>query len=227
MPSYERTLDLVQGYNFKKDVQLPIGFITYLSIGTGQIVPADQTISTPITNIATPATVTAAAGVAGSLKVVSVLKRIKWDLGDIDPIEFEGTLSVTGKQFVMSLLYATMIDIDVSVSFVVYEYDPVARVYFVAFSNTVITTGDVPATASAGIRGLVRKESGALKLEVSPTPAAEVQSPENYDFKLTVSPQPLNQQLFLAAANTRRVTKYWGRLGPPNSSNPTITTPKG
>ena len=25
MPTYERELDLVQGYNFKKDVQKPIG----------------------------------------------------------------------------------------------------------------------------------------------------------------------------------------------------------
>ena len=62
--------------------------------------------------------------------------------------------------------------------------------------------------------GLLKKESDAHKLEVSPNPSTDVQSPENYEFKITVSPQPKAQALFLAAASTRRVTKYWGRTGP-------------
>ncbi len=36
----------------------------------------------------------------------------------------------------------------------------------------------------------------------------------NYDFTLTIVPQPIAQNLFLAAAVTRRVTKQWGRKGP-------------
>src|SRR5262245_3488487 len=131
MPSYERELDLIQGYNFKKDVQKPIGFITYLEIGKGVILPSDQFVSTPVTNISTAGTITGADGKSGTLAVCSVLKKIKWDLGDVDPLEFEGTLSVTGKQMAMGLLYATMIDIYVNISFVVYEYDPLKKVYFV------------------------------------------------------------------------------------------------
>src|SRR3569832_1624524 len=122
MPSYERELDLVQGNNFKKDVQKPIGFITKLTIGAVNILPA-QTVSTPITNVGAAASGTAANSMAGSLQVVSVLKKVHWDLGDVDPLEFEGTLSVTGKQMAMGLLYATMIDISVKIGFVVYEYD--------------------------------------------------------------------------------------------------------
>lgn len=211
MPSYERELDLVQGYNFKKDIQKPIGFITSLTIGEAVILP-DQTVSTPITNVAATASSTDADMTAGTLAVVSVLKKIKWDLGDTDPIEFEGTLSVNGKQLVMGLLYATMINIQVSVGYVIYEFDPINKKYFVAFSNTV--SGAADATAGAGVSALVKKDGDNLALTVSPTPSSEVQSPENYDFTLQVVPLPVAQKLFLAAATTRRVTKFWGRQGP-------------
>lgn len=211
MPSYERELDLVQGYNFKKDVQNPVGFITKLSIGPASIEP-DQTISTPMNKIGAVTNV-AAEESEGTLKVVSVLKKIKWDLGDTDPLEFEGTLSVTGKQMVMGLLYATMIDIQIAVSFVIYEYDPLYHQYYVAFSDTVSGSTDVGA-AGAGVLGLIKKDGANLALTVSPTPSSDVQSPENYDFTLQVVPWPKAQPLYLAAASTRKVTKPWGRVGP-------------
>lgn len=213
MPSYERELDLVQGYNFKKDVQKPIGFITGLTIGGNNIL-ADQQVSTPINDMkSVKTTMTDSEVKAGSLKVVSVLKKVKWDLGDVDPIEFEGTVSVQGKQMLMGLLFATMINIDVTVSYVVYEYDPLARVYYVAFSNSPAGNLDVKG-GGKGVAGMIKKDGDNLALTVQPTPSQDVQSPENYDFTLQIVPSPTPQPLYLAAASTRRVTKYWGRLGP-------------
>lgn len=214
MPSYERELDLVQGYNFKKDVQKPIGFITALTIGTTQFAP-DQWISSPISDVSSSGS--QEAGISevknGMLPVVAVLKKIKWDLGDTDPIEFEGTLSVTGKQMAMSLLYATMIDIQVSFSYVIYEFDPIHKQYFTAFSNSVSGAADGK-SGGRPLQGLVKKDGDNLALTVQPTPSTDVQSPENYDFTLQLVPWPLPSPLYLAAATSRRVTKWWGRKGP-------------
>lgn len=211
MPTYERDLDLIQGYNFKKDVQKPFGFITKLTI-SGVDFTADQTVSTPLTAI-TAATASAATETAGQLKVTSVLKRIKWDLGDTDPIEFGGTLSVTGKQTAMGLLYATMINTQVYVSWVVYEYDPLMKQYYVAFSDS--GQGSSDATAGGqGVPALIKKESDNLALTINPTPNPDVQSPENYEFTLQVVPWPQTQALLLASASLRKVTKPWGRVGP-------------
>lgn len=219
MPTYERELDLVQGYNFKKDVQKPFGFITALSIGGLPLIP-DQVVTDPLAPI-TAASVTGANELVGGKSVNSVLKRIKWDLGDTDPIEFDGTLSVTGKQTVMGLLYATMISTEVRVSWVVYEYDPLAKVYFIAFSDS-ITSGaggttavaSTATSAATGVPALIKKDGDNLALTISPSPSTEVQSPENYDFTLQIVPWPQSQALLLSSANLRKVTKPWGRIGP-------------
>ena len=179
---------------------------------------ADLTVTSPIV-LATHPGSNAAGANAGTLKVVSVLKKVTWALGDTDPIAFEGTLSVTSKQRVMGMLYATMIDTRVNISWVIYEYDPVQRAYFAAFSTTVAGATNVTANAQ-GVSGLIKKEGDNLELTVAPTPSADVQSPENYDFKLQVWPGPLPQQLYLAAASTRRVTKIWGRTGPATRTAP-------
>jgi hypothetical protein len=220
MPSYERELDLVQGYNFKKDVQKPIGFITALTLGKSNVLPADQMVSSPMvdkTGVATTDTGQAQETV-GALKVVSVLKKIKWDLGDVDPIEFEGTLSVTGKQMLMGMLYATLIDINVSVSYCIYEYDPLACIYFAAYANSMVGTSDAGMKSGKGALGMIKKDGANLALTVSPSPSEEVQSPENYNFTLQIVPQPIQQTLYLASASNRKVTKSWGRTGPKTST---------
>lgn len=209
MPTYERELDLVQGYNFKKDVQKPIGFITGLTIGGVPLNP-DLTVSSPMVAIEN-STDAAAKEEAGKLTVVAVLKKIKWDLGDTDPIEFEGTLSVTGKQTAMGLLYATMIDTALTISWVIYEYDPLYKKYYVAFSNSGQGATDSKG-GGKGVPGLIKKDGDNLTLTVSPSPATDVQSPENYDFTLQVVPWPTPTPLLLASAATRKVTKPWGRL---------------
>mgnify|MGYP000644450110 CR=1 FL=1 len=204
MPSYERDLDLPQGYNFKKDVQKPIGFITSLTIGGIRLL-TDQTVTTPFTRPTNTGATTATEAV-GTLKVVAVLKKIKWDLGDTDPIEFEGTLSVTSKQTVMGLLYASMLDTSVRISWVVYEYDPLNRKYFSAFASSAVGSADA-GNVTRGVPGLLMKDGDNLALTVTPSPATDVQSPENYDFTIKVIPWPLATSLYLASASLRKVTK--------------------
>lgn len=211
MADYERTLDLKQGYNFKKDIQKPIGFITSLKIGMTMFAP-DQKVNSPIKATDEGAGALQTTAVTGELAVVSVLSKIKWGMGDTDPIEFEGTLSISGKQNFAGLLYATMIDVDVEIGWVVYEYDPLARKYYAAYSNSAQGTLDVSGGTIA--QGLIKKDGESLQMTLSPDPGEEVQSPQNYAFTLQVVPQPLAQALLFATSATRKVTKMWGRTGP-------------
>jgi hypothetical protein len=207
MATYDRALDIVQGFNFKKDVQKAIGFLTKLKIGTETITP-DMTVNSPM---AATATVTSATADVGALKVVAVLEKATWEMGDTDPLQFEGNLSIAGKQAFSALLYSAMIDIDVEIGFVVYEYDALAKKYFAAFSNSAQGTTDASAT---GVLGQIKKDGENLAMTIEMEPHDTVQSPINYKFTLQVVPKPKAQILKFATSSTRKVTKNWGRVGP-------------
>ena len=46
MPAFHKNLDVYQGYDFKKDRQTPVGFLTKLEVGDLTL-PADQTCKAP------------------------------------------------------------------------------------------------------------------------------------------------------------------------------------
>lgn len=210
MPEFTRELDPTQGFNFKKDYQKTIGFLTMLKIGTESFA-ADFTVNSPMAVTTASGITTQATATAGALNVVAVLKSISWAMGDTDPLVFKGLLSIAGKQAFSALLYASMIDIDVEVGFVIYEYDPLAKKYYAAFSNS--AQGSTDATAT-GVKGQIRKEDVNLKMVIQPEADAAVQSPINYEFDLEVVPKPVVQSLLFATSSTRKVTKSWGRTGP-------------
>lgn len=213
MATYDRSLNIQQGFNFKKDVQQPIGFVTWLKIGTEKI-EADMTVNSPMA--ATPGTESAKTGTAsdGNLKVVAVLEKITWEMGDTDPLQFEGQLSIAGKQAFSALLYATMIDVDIEIGFVIYEYDPLAKKYYAAFSDTAQAATDAAAAASTGVRGQIKKDGDNLAMTIEMDPNTDVQSPINYKFTLQVVPKPEKQTLKFATSTSRKTTKNWGRVGP-------------
>lgn len=221
MPTYERALNLVQAFNFKKDVQTPFGFVTAMTVGGVMLTPEMMLTAPPIANTNANTNTKPNSGSDGTGPIesaagqpcVGVLRNIKWDLGDTDPITFSGNLGVLGKQMIMGLLYATMIDSSVTLSWCVYEYDPLTRSYYLAFSDT--KEGSV-ATSMGGKgnpQALIKKDSENLLLSVKPDPSTDVQSPENYEFELTVVPFPDPKLLYMASASTRKITKFWGRKG--------------
>jgi len=207
MATYERELNIIQGFNFKKDVQLPIGFLTMLKVGT-ETFTQDMTVNSPMAATATASSATAD---VGALKVVAVLGKVTWEMGDTDALQFEGNLSIAGKQTFSALLYSAMIDIDIEIGFVVYEYDALAKKYFAAFSNS--AQGDADAS-STGVLGQIKKDNENLAMTIEMEPHDTVQSPINYKFTLQVVPKPKAQILKFATSSTRKVTKNWGRVGP-------------
>lgn len=211
MASYDRTLDVKQGFNFKKDEQKPMGFITNLKIGT-EVFDRDFTVNSPMAAVTATQLKSDATATVGVLQVVGVLETAKWALGDTDSLDFEVMLSIQSKQRISSLIYASMIDVDCEIGFVVYEYDPLSKKYYAAFSNKAQAgTDDSGATA---VKGQIKKEDTNLALTIQPDASSEVESPINYKAEIKVVPKPLAQILYFATSATRKVTKNWGRVGP-------------
>ncbi|RKH56476.1 hypothetical protein [Corallococcus llansteffanensis] len=187
MPQFSRNLDVYQGFNFKKDKQTPVGYITALTIG-GVALKADQeTIKDPENPDAAIAD-----------KVVAVLNHYLWDTGVTDAMYFSGQVSVANKQAVAEMLLGKFSNIEVVIKYVVYEYDPLGKKYFK--SNFL----------DAEIKGLLEKNGDELNMSVADNESREVQSPKNYTFQIGVKPQALEQSLNLATSSTKKLAKKWG-----------------
>jgi len=186
MPTFQKNCDIYQGYNFKKDVQTPVGFITSLKVGDITL-KADQSCKDPMA----PET---------DLPVVVVLSGMLWELGVTDALYFSGQLSVFNKQQVKQLLYKDLSKVDVTCTFVVYEYDPLQKKYF----KCLLPTDDT------ALNGLLEKNGDDLNIMVADDASSEVQSPQNYSFQTGVKPQPSAQTLTVATSFSDKIVKSWG-----------------
>ena len=186
MPTFQKNCDVKQGYDYQKDVQTPIGYITSLKIGDQEL-KADQTVKDPMA----PDT---------DFPVVAVLSGVIWTLGVTDPFHFSGQISVYNKQNVLSLTYKSLSKVDVTFKVAVYEYDPIQKKYF----KCMLGTDD------AVLNGLVEKSNGELTLSISDDASHEVISPENYAFHVGINPQPSAQTVTVATSFSDKVVKSWG-----------------
>jgi hypothetical protein len=185
MPEYRRSLDIYQGYNYKKDKQTPVGFITKMK-AAGTDLTADQTCKDP-TNPTT------------DLKVVAVLSGAMWETGVTDAVYLSGQISAINRQNVATLIYNSLTSVEVVYQFSVYDYDPVAKKYYLAFHSN-----------ATDMNGLLEKRGEELNLSVADDPSTDVQSPINYSFQIGVKPQPSAQTLHIATADQKPVAKSWG-----------------
>jgi hypothetical protein len=186
MPTFQKSCDINQGYNFKKDIQTSVGYLTSLKIGDVTL-KADQTVKDPLS----PET---------DLPVVAVLSGAMWELGVTDTLYYTGQISVYNKQQTQLLVYKDLSKVDVLVKFAVYSYDPIEKKYF----KCMLPTDD------AELKGLLEKNGADLNLSVSDDASHEVQSPENYAFQLGVKPQPSAQVVTVATSFSDKVVKAWG-----------------
>ena len=185
MPQYQRSLDLYQGYNYKKDKQTPVGYITRLQIGP-QALAADQTVRDPTDP-------------TRDLKVVAVLSEVLWETGVTDAVYLSGQISTANRQNTLLFLPSDPANIQVVFQFAVYDYDPLAKKYFLAFHSH-----------GTDLHGTLEKRGDDLNLAVADDPSREVQSPENYAFQIGIKPQPTTQALHLATAYQKDIVKAWG-----------------
>jgi hypothetical protein len=185
MPELRKVLDVYQGFNYKKDKQTPVGFLTKLKLGDKDL-KADLTCKDP-TNP------------TQDLKVVAVLRDILWETGVTDAVYLTGQVSMNNKQEISLLVYTSMTNVDSEFQFSVYDYDPVAKQYFLCFHSN-----------KKDMKGILEKRGEDLNLSVADDQAAEVQSPINYTFNTGIKPQPQAQDLQVAVGNGKNFAKAWG-----------------
>ncbi len=191
MPEFRKLLDIYQGYNFKKDKQTSVGFITKLKLGDKEF-EADQICKNPTKP-------------DEDIKAVAVLSDILWETGVTDAVYFSGQVSVLNKQNIQELIYNTMTNIITEFQFTVYEYDPAQdkKKYYLCFHSN-----------AKDVKGLLEKRGEELNISVADDPSTQVQSPLNYAFQAGIKPQPLSQVLQVAVGDGKSFNKAWGlKLG--------------
>jgi hypothetical protein len=185
MAQFRKQCDVLQGYNFKKDVQSTVGFVTKLSVG-GVALAVDTTVKSPLKP-------------TDDLKIVAVASDVLWEFGVTDAVYITGQVSVYNRQSIMGLIINDMTNIEVVFQFVVFEYDPVAKAYFKCFHVN-----------DTDMKGILEKKGKDLNLTITEEPSADVQSPENYTFNVGVKPQPSAQSMTVASSSKKNVVKSWG-----------------
>jgi hypothetical protein len=187
MPVFAKPLDVYQGYNYKKDKQTHVGYITTLSLFSPAVVIAADTACKDPT----------APGTA--LQVVSVLSDVHWATGVTDAIRFQGQVSPGNRQIMANALYTTMDTVEVDFQFNIYSYDPVAQKYYLS-----LTSGGTT------LNGILEKNGENLNLQVADDQDMRVQSPINYTFSIGIKPKATAQSMTLATASQQTFTKQWG-----------------
>jgi hypothetical protein len=186
MPTFQKMCNIGQGYNLKKDIMTPVGYLTSVKIGDITL-KADQKVKDPLA----PET---------ALQAVAVLSGVMWELGVTDTLYFSGQISVHNKQQILQLVYKGLTKVDVVFKFAVYSYDPLEKKYF----KCLLGTDD------SDLNGLLEKRGDELNLSVADDASPEVQSPENFAFQVGIKPQPSDQAVTVATSFSAKVVKAWG-----------------
>jgi hypothetical protein len=184
MPNFTRNCDVYQGYNYKKDQQACVGYVTKMTIGDTAL-DVNQTCKNPVQPTA-------------DYKVVAVLNQFDWSAGPTDSLYFGGNVAISNKQKLILLAFSDMVKVTVTFQFTVYEFDPIAEKYFKA------------ATCDADLTGVLEKNGKNLALDIANDPAMEVQSPLNFNFSIGIKPQPQAQKITLASGDGKNVVRAWG-----------------
>lgn len=178
------SLDVKQGYDFKKDTNVSCGFITKLKIG-GEEITADQQLK----NFEDP---------DNNIPVVGVLKRFHWEEAKTDPVGFDMRVSTKNKQL-LSGLKNNLTKTDVEFEFVCVAYDSVQKQYYRSYHSN-----------DTQLKGVVRKKpDGKLDLDIEPDPMTEVYQPENYECLIAINPQG-EQTIHCAHSTSNKDTMQWG-----------------
>ncbi len=185
---FQRALDVYQGFNPKKDKQTPVGYITSLKIGgvsfKTDITATDLTTSKPF-------------------QAVGVMNHYLWETGATDAIYMSAQVSTASKTVLSTMLMQNLTDTTVEFGYVIYEYDPFRKVYFIANSSQQSTSLFV-------LKGILEKNGDQLNLAVADDSSPAVQSPKNFTFQIGVKPAPTQQSIPMATAVGKNVVKQWG-----------------
>jgi hypothetical protein len=185
--AFARSLDVYQGFNFKKDKQAPVGFLKSIRIGDVELARDYTTLRDPeMPDRALP------------FPVAGVLSFSLWDMGAADAMYFSAQVSNANKQKLSSALLGTGENTAVTFEVVIYQYDPLQKKYFKSFFF------DAP------LSGAVEVNGEETNLTVADDPSSEVQSPVNYTLQVGITPAARAQFVNMATGSGKVVSKPWG-----------------
>lgn len=187
MASSEYNCGVRQGFNFEKDAQVLVGHLVSMTIGDQEL-GADLNVTDP-TNF----------GIDNNVDIVGVISDISWRGGYADPIQIAFNVSNENAKLVSILKHTDLSKTDVVYKFKVYDFDAVAKVYYLAFH-----------TDDTDLNGLVYKQGGELALEIAAKPDPTVVSPINFQMYTGIMPQESAQVINFAVSNTDKFVKTWG-----------------
>jgi hypothetical protein len=187
MAQFARSLDVYQGFNFKKDKQAPVGFISTMKLGELELKADQETVMDPENP-----TKALEGGAVG------ILSHYMWEMGTTDAIYMSAQVSVQNKQELSAKLLTDWTNMEVVFSYVIYEYDPKEKKYFK--SNWTETD----------LKGILEKSGDNLNLTVADDPSTEVQSPKNFTLQVGIKPQTLEQMVNMATGTGKNLSKIWG-----------------
>lgn len=180
--------DVMQGYNFSPDVQTHMGHLLSMQITEDDknALQVDTKVEEPLKN--------------EMVDVAGVISSIYWGGLKTDPIQITCQVSTQNKNIVQTLVHSTLKNTNVEFQFVIYEYDPQAKVYFECFHS-----------GGEDLKGLVEKLSGDLILTIDPEQSTEVMSPQNFTFTISIMPDDeAEMAVQYAISEDKKWAKPWG-----------------
>jgi len=183
------SLSIEQGFNPQRDFQGSCGFLSSLTF--------NNHVFTPDINSHAPT------DFETTVHVVGILRSIEWAGGVADPIILHAMVSTQAKQLISLYTHQLLHNSNVSFNFRVYSYDPIKKNWYEAFR---------PAEDQA-LSGRIEKDGTQYLFSIVDDPGTEVQSPENWEFTISILPAPLSQQLVYRTDSTHSVVKQFGVAG--------------
>lgn len=187
--------NVVQGFNFQKDEQTPVGHITALNISKKEF-ECELVVQNPTKVSEGP-----------KEKVVGVISNIRWNGGFAEPIIFTCQVTAKNRESAAILTHTNLANTEVEFAFNVYEFDAGAKepAYYKSFSTTKEKEGVTK------VKGLIEKNGGNLEFEIDSDPSPEVPSPRNYELYLSVMPNDGKaEDIHLAVSADAKFAKKWG-----------------
>lgn len=186
MAEFSKNTDVKQGFDYSKDTQTPVGFITAIKVN-GTDLAADIKAKDPEES-------------DSDYPVVGVASAITWSTEVTGVIYLNVQVSVKNKETIQTAVYNSLTNTSVEFKFAVYDYDSTANKYYKCFHD-----GDETLLGS-----ISKDNGGSLSISIDDDEGYLVQQPKNYEFQITIVPDPKAQVLHMQFSDTAKITKQWG-----------------
>jgi len=217
--AFQKQCDIGQGYNFKPDEHHTFGHINTLALGDSNI-PSDI-------KVLDPATATSPQPPAGpsyldatnifTYPVAAVLEDVAWSMLPNDNITLKARISPASASLLNALAMQPLKRVIVTLSFAVYQYDPVNSKYFTSFLSYKGVTS--PKGGGFGNDGAAKPISALFAKTSATTFGLKVGAAQedplgihNHTVELILAPPIVNtpQQLLIQTSDTLKMIKPWG-----------------